>query len=73
VALLKRRKLLILRVADYSKNAKSAKVGYAAGTRDDVHTGGNTEFLRKYGNGLRVGYGVLMSAEKPAEAVLAHS
>ena len=34
VALLKRRKLLILRAAEYAKNAKSAKVGYAVGTRN---------------------------------------
>ena len=35
MALLKGRKLLILCVAEYAKNAKSARVGYAAGTRDD--------------------------------------
>jgi hypothetical protein len=68
VALLKRHKLLILRVADYAKNAKSAKGGYAAGTWDDVRACGNTEFLCKYGNGLRVGMESSLRAENRLSA-----
>jgi hypothetical protein len=35
VPILKTRKLLILCIAKYARNAKNAGVGYAAGTRDD--------------------------------------
>ena len=68
MALLKRHKLLILRVADYAKNAK---VGYAAGTWEDANFGylnriaGIQNFVQ-IRERTKSGYGVLIAAEKPA-------
>ena len=71
VPLLKRRKLLILRVTDYAKNAKSAKVGYAAGMRGDGVLGylnriaGIQNFVQVREQ-TKSEYGVLVEPEKPA-------